>query len=99
MDYQYKTDTIYLDTLFVPIDNLPIPTKPRTVEVFVIDSMALDSLNISLSEKEILITSLKDTISIQKNYIKSFPKNQKLLSMELIRYFIIITFKHTISSD
>jgi hypothetical protein len=90
ISYQYHTDTLFIDTLYVPGKPYPIPTPPKTVKIYVIDSVALDSIKLALNEKEIIISGLKDSIAISVNYLKQFPSNPKLLTMDLKRDTLIL---------
>lgn len=85
IDYQYITDTVYLDTLYLPGKPYPVNTPPNTIKIFLTDSAAIDSLKILLREKDILISGLEDSISIHQNYLKQFPNNPKLLAIDLKR--------------
>jgi hypothetical protein len=85
IDYRYKTDTIFIDTLYVPGKPYPVHTPPKIVKIYVIDTAALDSIKLALNEKEIIISGLKESIAISVNYLKQFPSNPKLLAMDLTR--------------
>lgn len=85
IDYQYDTDTIWRDTLYLIGDPYPVPTPPRTIIRYEMDSVALNYFKLTISKQNIYIASLLDTISIHQNYIKQFPKNPKLLELSLIK--------------
>jgi len=82
-EYVYVTDTVWLDTVIVVSEPYYIHTPPKTVIIYKTDSSSLDSLSLILKEKEIVIASLKDSISIHENYLKQFPSNPKILGMDL----------------
>lgn len=83
ISYEYTTDTIFLDTLYVPGDPYPVSTPPKTVIEFVTDSNLISALRIQLRDQDILITSLEDSLLISSLYLKQFVSNPKFLSMNL----------------
>lgn len=85
INYDYITDTI-IDSIpyQVPIP-YPVPTPPSTIVIHISDSLAIDSLSLIIKGKEILIARLRDTLAIQQNFLKQYPNNPKLLSMNLTR--------------
>ncbi len=84
-DYQYKTDTLYKDTLYLPGKPYPVPTPPRTVKIYLTDSSVIDSLKLLLQDQEVIIAGLEDTIALHEAYLKQFPENPKILNMDLSR--------------
>jgi hypothetical protein len=79
----YRTDTIYVyETIKVP-KPYPVPTPPSTVEIYLVDSLAIDSLKLELSKQNIILQGLYSQIEISQNFLKQFPYNPKLLGLEL----------------
>jgi len=89
IEYDYITDTIYADTTYLPSEPYPIPTPPKIVTIYEIDSLALDLLKLKLVQDSlhynIIIQGLETVIAIHENYIKQFPQNPKLIGLELQR--------------
>ena len=85
IDYQYETDTVYLDTFYIPGKPYPLPIPPSTITIYEIDSLALDSLSILIQGKNVVIARLQDSIRVHQNYLKQFPQNPKLLAIDLKR--------------
>jgi hypothetical protein len=85
ISYVYITDTIYDSIPYSVPEPYPISTSPRTVTIYLIDSLALDSLTLLLSQQSILIAGLKDTIRIHEGYLKQYPYNPKLVAIDLRR--------------
>ena len=85
IDYQYVTDTIWKDTLYLKGDPYPIPTPPKYLIRYKIDSTLIKNLKLILSEKNLYIAGLKDTITLHKSYLKQFPNNPKLIELSLIK--------------
>lgn len=83
IEYKYITDTI-TDSIPYPV---PKPYKvlvpPKTVVEYITDPSQLDSIKVLLSEKDIIITSLQDSIYISQNFLKLFPPNPKLIGLGL----------------
>lgn len=88
--YNYITDTIH-DSIPYPI---PIPylitTPPRIVTEYLVDSVAIDSLKLLMTQDSIIIAGLKSQILIHQNYLKQFPRNPKLLSLDLKRDSLVL---------
>jgi len=84
-DNDYITDTVYIKIPYEVPKPYPVPTKPKEVKIFTVDSTALDSLKLILQGKDILIEGLSEEIKISQYYLKQFPKNPKLLSLSLSR--------------
>ena len=79
----YKTDTLYVyDYIYIP-KPYPIPTPPSTVEIYLPDTIAIDSLKLELSKQNIILQGLYSQIEISQNFLKQFPYNPKLLGLEL----------------
>jgi len=85
ISYEYTTDTVYINQIFK--DEVPdgVNTDPITIIRYKTDSLALDSLNILIDHQNLIITGLKDSITIHHYYLKQFPSNPKLLSIILNR--------------
>lgn len=81
--YEYMTDTVWVDTLYLPGQPYMINTPAKTITYYRIDSAALDSLTIILTDQNILIEGLKDSIRINQNFLKHYPSNPKLLAMTI----------------
>jgi len=83
IDYQYITDTIW-DSIPYPVpEPYPVYTPPRTVTVYIADTNAIRDLKLQLVEKDLIITSLIDTIRVHEGYLKQYPSNPKLLAIDL----------------
>lgn len=83
IDYQYITDTIP-DSIPYPVpEPYPIYTQPHTVTIYSVDTNTINSLKMELVEKDLIITSLTDTIKVYESYLKQFPSNPKLLAIDL----------------
>ena len=85
IDYRYATDTVYLPSPYAVPEPYAVPTPPRIITYYEVDSSVIDSLNLLLSEKDILIAGLLDTIRISESYLKQYPNNPKLLAIDLQR--------------
>ena len=83
ISYQYITDTVWDSIPYAVPEPYPVPTPPRTVTLYEVDSVVVNSLKILISKRDLLIASLKDTISIHKDYLKQYPSNPKLLAIDL----------------
>jgi len=83
VEYRYVTDTIIDSVPYVVPKPYPVPTPPKIVVIY--DSLKLDSMQLVLSEKNIIILGLKEQIAIHQNFLKQFPNNPKLLSLDLNR--------------
>jgi hypothetical protein len=83
IDYQYITDTIIDSIPYKVPEPYPVYTPPSVIRIYVGDSNEVKDLKILLNQKEILIMGLKDTIKVQQAYLKLYPNNPKLLSMDL----------------
>lgn len=83
ISYQYITDTIW-DSIpyFVP-EPYPVPTPPHIVTIYKTDTNILNQYKLLLSEKNLIIAGLIDTILIQETFLKSYPSNPKLLAIDL----------------
>ena len=82
-DTQYITDTIWIDKPYpVPVP-YEVQLPPKTVEIYLKDQKAIDSLKVILSEKDIILQGLYSYISISQDYLKQFPKNPKLIELNL----------------
>jgi hypothetical protein len=80
---EYITDTFRLRIPY-PI---PIPyhstINPVTVKIYLKDSLAIDSLELLLKEKDILIQGLHSQIIISQDFLKQYPRNPKLIELNL----------------
>lgn len=83
ISYQYKTDTVWKDTLYVPGKPYPVPTPPKYITKYISDTALINALRIQLSESQVIITGLKDSIAISKNYLKQYPRNPKLIAFNI----------------
>ena len=54
ISYEYRTDTIWSDTVFILQEPLKIVTPPKTVTIYKTDTSSLDSLTILVKEKDII---------------------------------------------
>lgn len=90
IDYQYVTDTIWKDTLYLKGDPYPIPTPLKYLIRYKIDSTAIKNLKLILSEKNLYIAGLKDTITLHESYLKQFPNNPKLIELSLIKDTMVL---------
>lgn len=90
IDYQYSTDTVWVDTLYLIGDPYPVPTPPRTIIRYEMDSVALNYLKLIISKQRIYIAGLKDTITLHENYLKQFPSHPKLIELSLIKDSIML---------
>jgi hypothetical protein len=82
-DIHYKTDTFRIKEPYpVPVP-YPVSVDPKTVIIHVKDTAAIDSLTLLLSEKDILIQGLHSTITVSQDFLKQFPKNPKLIELNL----------------
>ena len=79
IDYQYITDTVWKDTLYLIGDPYPIPTPPRIITKYKTDSIAIKNLQLLISKQDVLIAGLKDTITLRESYLKQFPSHPKLI--------------------
>ena len=81
--HHYHTDTLRIpDPYPVPVpyfDSVP----PRILKIYEKDSLAIDSLKLLLSEKDIIIQGLYSQITISQDFLKQFPKNPKLLELNI----------------
>lgn len=80
---EYETDTVYVPEPYPVPKPYPVPTPPSTVEIYLPDTVAIDSLKLELSKQSILIQGLKDQISVSQNFLKQFPYNPKLIELNL----------------
>jgi len=85
VSYEYVTDTVYIDRIIKVKVPTGISTSPQTVLVYKTDSSVIDSLNIELKNKQILLSSLMYSVSLHQSFITQFPTNPKLLSLALYR--------------
>lgn len=88
---QWKTDTIYVDKPYeVPVP-YGVPSKPRYITIYEVDSSLIDSLQIIIDDKDFTITGLEQEILISKNFLKLYPNNPKLIDLELLFDTLSIT--------
>lgn len=80
---EYHTDTVYVPEPYEVPKPYPVPTPPSVVEIYLPDTIAIDSLKLELSKSSIIIQGLKDQISISQNFLKQFPYNPKLIELNL----------------
>lgn len=85
ISYKYATDTVYIPAPYPIPEPYPVETPPRIITYYKVDSSAMDSLSFIISEMDLMIASLMDTIFIHEAYLKQFPKNPKLLAIDLRR--------------
>jgi len=83
VEYKYRTITTRIPYPYSVPEPYPVPTPPSKVIVYEIDSIALDSLKILLQGQELIIAGLRDSIRINEAFLKQFPRNPKLLSLEV----------------
>lgn len=81
--YKYKTDTLYENKPYPYPDPYLIITKPRYFTFYQVDSTAIDSLELELRDKEIIISGLEEEIRIHENFLKQYPYNPKLVELNL----------------
>ena len=82
---EYITDTVKVPKPYQVPKPYPIASKPEIKKIYEKDSSAIDSLKLLLSEKDIVISGLKYQLTISQDYLKQFPKNPKLLELNLQR--------------
>jgi hypothetical protein len=85
ISYEYTPDTVYIPAPYPIPEPYPIEVPPRIVILHEIDSSTIDSLSLIISELDLKVGSLVDTILIYESYLKQFPKNPKLLAIDLKR--------------
>lgn len=79
----YVFDTVFLDKPYpVPLP-YPVEVPIQGITVYLKDSVALDSMNILIQEKDFIIQGLEREILISKNFLKQFPSNPKILELNL----------------
>jgi len=83
--YNYVTDTIRDSIPYKVPEPYPVPTPPVIITYYETDSSTIKDLQILLSKKEVIIAGLQDSVKIHQNYLKQYPTNPKLLSMDLKR--------------
>lgn len=85
ISYEYTTDTVFIDKPYAVPEPYAVSTPPRILIRYKMDSSLLDSLKLVISDRNIIITGLQDSITISKNYLKQFPENPKLIALQLKR--------------
>lgn len=85
ISYSYIPDTIYIPAPYPIPEPYPVETPPRIITYYQIDSTAIDSMSLIISELDIMVMGLLDTISIHQSYLKQYPNNPKLLAVDLKR--------------
>jgi len=85
VNYEYVTDTVYVDIPYEVIKYKKILTPPQTIKIYEIDSTAIKDLEWMIFDQELLIEGYKQTIALHENYIKQYPTNPKLIAMVLGR--------------
>lgn len=85
VEYVYITDTIRIPEPYPVPKPYLVSTPPITVKEYLIDSSAVDSLKVILTNDSIIISGLKNQISLHQNYLKQYPENPKLLNLDLRR--------------
>jgi len=90
IDYQYVTDTIWEDTLYLLGDPYPVPTPPHIIIKYEVDSITLNYYKLKISNQNILIAGLLDTIAVHENYLKQFPRHPKLIELSLIKDSLLL---------
>ena len=83
ISYSYIPDTIYIPAPYPIPEPYPVETPPRIITYYQVDSTAIDSMSLIISELDIMVMGLLDTISIHQNYFKQYPSNPKLLTIDL----------------
>jgi len=83
IEYVYTTDTIYLRHSYKVPEPYPVFTPPIRITNYVIDSSAIENYKILLQNQDIIIAGLEDSIRIHESYLKQFPTNPKLLSLDI----------------
>lgn len=85
----HKTDTVYIHEPYVP-DILPKDTiKPNTLTIWKVDSSQLNEYKLRIIQDSIrysiMIQGLRDSIMISEVFLKTYPRNPKLLGLQLYR--------------
>ena len=97
--YKYKTDTVYVnngykekyDEIVKLYNKKSKVTPPKTVTIYK-DSKPNDIVIYKIPDSlSLQIATLKRRINIADNYIKNFPKNDKLIDFKLIKDSLNIT--------
>lgn len=90
-----KTDTVYVDRPYEVPKPYKVYQDPKTIIEYRIvkekDLEALKKLQLRISEDSILLTGLKEKISIHENYLKQYPKSPKLLTLDLTKYELALS--------
>lgn len=90
-DYNYKTDTIYVDRPFVPKEHIGEKTKPKTKTFY-----ENEKPRFKVSCKDSIIT-IRDTIDtsqvfyLSPDFLKLYPSSPKLLNLELKKDSLSLT--------
>lgn len=83
----YITDTIIVSEPYIVNKPYPVEVPPKTVYQYypVFDSLRLDSLLWKISENEMVIEYLNNSLTYNERFLITYPLNPKLIDFDLKR--------------